>query len=139
MSADPASLVGTWAIERDLVDRATGEQGHFTGTLLVTATDELNELGWFESGELYWGGQTRRAERHLRITRIDCGWWMTFSDGRPFHQWVLGQEVVHPCAADTYRGLITTGPVTGSELTITWDVTGPTKNQLIVSRLVRTN
>jgi hypothetical protein len=60
---------------------------------------------------------------------------MTFADGSPFHPWVVNEPVVHPCAADTYRGEVTVvGP---DELLITWDVTGPTKNQLIVSRLRR--
>jgi hypothetical protein len=60
---------------------------------------------------------------------------MTFADGRPFHPWTLGTEVIHPCAADTYAGRIER--LGDSRLRIVWDVTGPTKNQLIVSTFSR--
>jgi hypothetical protein len=56
---------------------------------------------------------------------------MTFADGRPFHPWTVGAPVVHPCAADTYAGRI--DRTSESQFRITWNVTGPTKNQLITS------
>jgi hypothetical protein len=56
---------------------------------------------------------------------------MTFADGRPFHPWVVGEDVIHPCAADTYRGRI--DAPSEHEFVITWDVTGPTKDELITS------
>ncbi len=66
---------------------------------------------------------------------MDGRWWMTFADGRPFHPWVLGEQVIHPCAEDTYRGLIERPGA--DELIITWQVDGPAKDHLIVSRLRR--
>jgi Family of unknown function (DUF6314) len=56
---------------------------------------------------------------------------MTFADGRPFHPWTIGAPVSHPCAADTYAGRIERP--SECQLHITWDVTGPTKNQLITT------
>jgi hypothetical protein len=133
-------LVGSWRIERELTDRASGLSGTFTGTL--TVAPDAAGLAWREAGTLHWQGRDRPAYRELALRQRprqdgepDGPWWFTFADGRPFHQWVIGEAVTHPCAADTYVGLIEQlGP---AELTITWDVTGPTKNQLIVSRLRR--
>ena len=69
------------------------------------------------------------------MRQLQGQWWMTFADGRPFHRWAIGETLVHPCAADTYRGVIEApGP---AELEITWSVTGPRKDQLIVSRMSR--
>ena len=60
---------------------------------------------------------------------------MTFADGRPFHRWVLGAQIIHPCAADTYRGVIERP--SADDLIITWQVDGPAKDHLIVSTLRR--
>lgn len=130
---DPRELVGSWSIERTLLDRSLGQGGSFRGTLAVEPT--ASGLRWDESGTLRWDGRDLPAQRSLRLHRVDGRWWMAFDDGRPFHPWVVGEPVVHPCAADTYRGLIEQSGA--DELTITWDVTGPTKDQLIVSRLIR--
>jgi hypothetical protein len=101
----------------------------------LTITPRADGLRWHETGTLSWDGRDLQAERTLAVRRVDGRWWVTFADGRPFHRWTIDEPLTHPCAADTYRGLIeAAGP---SELAITWDVTGPTKDQLIVSRLTR--
>lgn len=84
---------------------------------------------------MHWDGRQLPATRSLWLCQLDALWWMTFDNGRPFHPWLIGAQVVHPCADDTYRGWIEAR--NPAELTITWDVDGPTKNQLIVSRLTR--
>jgi hypothetical protein len=102
--------------------------------VLTVEPDELG-LRWRETGTLTWDGRQLAAERTLAVRPVDGRWWLTFADGGLFHPWVIGEPLIHPCAADTYRGLIECrGP---SSLRITWDVTGPSKDQLIVSRLVR--
>jgi hypothetical protein len=102
-------------------------------------TTDTQGLAWHESGTLNWDGRSLAAERTLAIRQSDGPdgeWWMTFGDGRLFHPWVIGAPVTHPCAADTYTGFVEL--VSDTELVITWDVTGPTKNQLIISHLHRT-
>jgi hypothetical protein len=137
---DPSLMVGTWSIERDLLDRATGQRGAFIGTLIVTPN--ADGFDWSESGQLTWARRITPAFRHLALCRIDGQWWMTFADGRQFHPWVVGDPVVHPCAEDTYRGLITiaeSGPDGVLKLRIVWDVDGPEKDQQIITRLRRGN
>lgn len=129
----PDELVGEWTIERQVSDLRAELVGRFSGTLRVSADDD--GYCWDESGTLYWGGYTGSAERHLLLRRHEGDWWMCFGDGRLFHPWQGGGEVVHPCVADVYRGLIE--PTDRNRFTITWDVTGPAKRQLIVSAMTR--
>jgi len=132
-TCDPALVSGEWSIDRDLADLRTGRTGRFTGTLHVTASDA--GYSWREQGELTWGEYTGTAGRVLRLTRHDGEWWMCFADGRLFHPWRPGGEVVHPCVADVYRGTIVLQNPDRFE--VTWDVTGPAKRQRIVSRMSR--
>lgn len=127
--------MGAWTIDRDLVDLRTGLTGHFEGTLAVRADAAGYE--WSESGTLSWGEYTGRAERSLLLRVREGEWWVCFTDGRPFHPWRVGGEVVHPCRADVYRGLIERGGADPDRFTITWQVTGSDKRQRIVSRMTR--
>lgn len=94
-----------------------------------------DHFAWHEAGTLHWEGRELPATRTLALKRIVGEWWVTFADGGLFHRWVVDAQVIHPCAEDTYCGLIEL--CDPDQLTITWDVTGPTENQLIVSRLHR--
>ena len=132
---DPAEFAGVWTIDRDLSDLRSGDTGHFTGQLIVAA--EGAGYDWRESGMLTWGDYTGRAERQLCLRPHDGTWWMCFADGRLFHPWRFGEQVVHPCAADVYLGRIECEPDAPDRFTITWDVTGPAKRLLIVSRMTR--
>ncbi len=102
--SEPPDIVGRWTIERSLHDRALDLRGSFTGMLTVEP-DELG-LRWHETGTLTWDGRQLAAERTLAVRPVDGRWWMTFADGGLFHPWVIGEPVIHPCAADIYRGLI---------------------------------
>ena len=129
----PDQLVGEWTIEREVSDLRAGVTGKYAGILRVSADDA--GYRWDESGTLHWGDYTGAAERHLLLRRHEGDWWMCFADGRLFHPWQVGGEVVHPCVADVYRGRIEPGG--SDEFMLTWDVTGPHKRQLIVSRMRR--
>jgi hypothetical protein len=129
----PRELAGEWTIERELADLRASVQGRYTGTLRVIA--DRDGYAWHERGTLVWGDYTGVAERHLVLRRPEGAWWMCFADGSPFHPWQVGVELIHPCRADVYRGRIE--PCGADEFTITWDVTGPAKRQLIVSRMRR--
>jgi hypothetical protein len=127
-------LSGEWSIDRDVADLRSGQTGRFTGTLCVAADGA--GYAWREQGELTWGEYTGNAGRLLRLSRHDGEWWMCFADGRLFHPWRPG-EVVHPCAADVYRGTIAFEGAGPDRFEISWDVTGPAKRQRIVSRMSR--
>lgn len=133
--SEPTAFVGRWQIARELSDLRTGRSGRFTGTLVVAA--EAGGYGWEESGTLVWGEHTGPAQRRLCLRMREDSWWMCFADGRPFHPWRVGTEVVHPCAADVYRGTVSLDPHDAGRFELVWVVSGPTKQQRIVSRMTR--
>ena len=73
------------------------------------------------------------VSRTLFVDRGDDGWFVHFSDGRPFHPWAIGETVTHPCAPDTYTGRIdgTGDPVTRWD--VVWQATGPEKDYLMTT------
>jgi hypothetical protein len=91
-------------------------------------------ISWREEGVLVWNGTTVPVSRVLRLTEDESGWQVRFEDGRPFHPWRPGTVVEHPCRDDLYRGLIDASP---ARLRILWDVTGPSKDQRILTRCAR--
>ncbi len=61
---------------------------------------------WSEEGILRGTGVQLAVTRHLLVRPEGDGWTVCFEDGRLFHPWRPGRPVLHPCAADTYCGLI---------------------------------
>jgi hypothetical protein len=123
-----------WQLERRLVDRRAGNFGRVTGWLELTLVGSV--VHWLELGTLTWGGHGYEVTRELHIMPDDDGWEVRFVDGRAFHAWHPGEVVEHPCRADLYRGLIVVDP-TRTHMRVLWDVTGPDKDQRIVTRCVR--
>ncbi len=131
MDVSPRRLLGPWRLHRRLRDGV--DLGTMTGTL--TLAEEGDAIRWDETGVLRWAGQDIVATRSYLLRRGDDGWWVHFTDGRPFHPWTPGEPVTHPCAADLYRGLVRLdGP---DRWRLLWDVTGPRKDQRILTRLSR--
>lgn len=131
----PTDLLGVWQLERRLLDRRAGRFGRVTGWLELTLLGPV--VHWLELGELAWGGELFEVTRELHIVGDgDDGWQVRFTDGRLFHRWRPGELVEHPCAEDLYRGLISVDP-SRTRLRVLWDVTGPAKDQRIVTRCVR--
>jgi hypothetical protein len=110
-----------------------------TGALTLELDAGGDEVRWSETGTLTWNGQRLAVYRHLRIVRDggSGGWMVCFEDGGPFHPWRPGAAVVHPCRADTYRGVVDVDPAR-TELRVLWDVTGPAKDRRLFTRCVRT-
>ena len=136
---EPPELVGTWQLRRRITDRLGGRPqfGSVTGTLTLELVPAGDEVRWHEEGTLAWNGQQLAVYRHLRIVRDEAGWTVRFEDGGEFHPWRPGRTVVHPCRADTYRGLVDVD-ATRTELRVLWDVTGPAKDRRLFTRAVRT-
>lgn len=118
-------LVGTWRLDRTVLDRRSGLRGCVHGTLTVGS-----DGSWLESGTFRWDGRVVPVSRHLALRILDGEWWMTFADGRPFHPWRPHSWVTHPCGADLYRGFVALGP---QRMRIVWEVAGPAKDQRLVS------
>jgi hypothetical protein len=130
----PTDLLGVWQLERRLVDRVAGQFGRVTGWLELTLRGSV--VHWLELGELAWGDELFEVTRELYVVREGDGWVVRFTDGRLFHAWHPGETVVHPCGADLYRGLITLDSMR-TRMRVLWDVTGPAKDQRIVTRCRR--
>lgn len=147
-----AYLLGSWSVDRALLDRATGTRGTFTGVVRFTAVNgsadgpaddgglrfhEEGTVSWTSfSGEPFTGPASR--DYLLRPTGALNTLDMFFPDGRPFHRMGFGDQNrrdEHWCDPDTYRVSYTMiGP---DEFRFRWDVTGPAKDQLLESVLRR--
>jgi Family of unknown function (DUF6314) len=134
VSAAPPDLFGTWALRRRVVDRRTGRFGRVTGRLDLSPVGP--RMHWLETGRLEWDGAVYPVTRELYLTLDEDGWQMRFADGRLFHPWRPGAVVEHHCRADLYRGLIDVDAQC-ARLRVLWDVTGPAKDQRIVTRCLR--
>lgn len=137
-----AYLLGTWTVDRELVDRAVRGAGTFRGTATFRPVPgrgdgEPPHVAHTERGELAWGGT---AERTLRMRRGPDGTaHVTFPDGRSFHDLDLRAgpwTARHPCAADRYTGTFTV--VSADEWHVRWDVVGPAKDQTLTTVYRRT-
>ena len=132
-SADaPAAeaLVGTWALTRSVRDG--DRSGTVAGAMVISPAPQ--GLRWREQGTLTMGALVVPVTRTSYLTEIAGEPWMTFEDGRPFHPWRPGEQVVHPCGEDVYVGRVA---VADDEIATVWRVTGPGKDQLLTTRLRR--
>jgi hypothetical protein len=131
---DPDELIGRWSLTRRLHDRTTDQRGRVHGTLELSLGRD--GVSWWEQGTLHWAGVTRPVSRRLHLEPGPDGWLVRFSDGRVFHPWRPGEPVEHPCRADLYRGIVVVSP-DRQELRTLWDVTGPAKDQRLLTRCRR--
>ncbi len=125
-------LLGTWSLTRTVRDLLADRTGQVRGELAVT--DDGDRLRLHETGVLTWDGRETRVHRTTYLERRDGEVWAVFEDGRPFHPWRPGEDVVHPCAEDTYVGRV---EVQADAMRTTWRVTGPAKEQLLTTELRR--
>lgn len=131
-SALAAWLLGEWRVTRVINDGA----GRFEGRARFLEDPESPAtIVWHEHGRLRLGAHDGPAERSLRIEPDgDGAWQVRFADGRPFHPLDLAggsDEVTHLCGADTYRGRYELQPP--DRFTVTWRVSGPSKDEVIAS------
>jgi hypothetical protein len=132
---DPTSLLGTWDLSRSIDDRLTGRRSRVEGRLSLEAVSP-DRVQWLEEGRWHQAGGDVDVRRGLWLVRDEDtqAWWVRFEDDRDFHPWTPGAAVVHPCGADTYRGVVLGTPL---RWTVEWDVTGPAKDYLMTTELSR--
>jgi hypothetical protein len=150
---DPRTfLPGVWAIDRDVHDRLSGQDGRYTGE--ATFALDGPGLSWVERGTLTMGGHVGRATRTMAVVPVDGSangatagtgtaaagprWEVRFDDGRPFHPLDLSTgscPVDHPCGEDHYAGWVRVEHP--DLLVVSWRVVGPRKDHTIVSRYSR--
>ncbi|MET0449396.1 MAG: DUF6314 family protein [Aeromicrobium sp.] len=131
---EPTSLLGTWSMDRTIDDRLAGEASTVEGTSELVLEDD-GRVRWTERGTLRRGDLEIPVSRVLLVEQRESGWWVTFDDGRDFHPWAPGDEVVHPCVADTYVGRIEVQDA--DRWTVLWQVSGPAKDYTMSSTLTR--
>lgn len=130
---------GRWRLERDLLDRSDGTRGTFSGVVIFTPTDD-DGLALREEGTMRWPSFTGPASREYVLNPLPQpdALDVFFPDGRPFHRMSFTPDTsqdTHWCDPDTYRVSYTRqGP---DAFSYSWDVTGPRKDLLLVSRLER--
>ena len=120
-------MLGRWTLTRVVDDRRSGERRDVLGIATLTA-ESADRIRWTEAGTMTWPGHAVEVQRTLYVEREGAGWWVRFEDGRPFHPWSVGAAVEHPCAPDTYRGLV---EVTGDPVAawlVVWEAAGPEKD-----------
>lgn len=140
VSPAPAGLTRWLAGEWTIVRVINGDAGRFEGRARFTADPHApGAVVWHEHGRLRLGAHDGPAERTLRIEPTTAGaWQVRFADGRPFHPLEIRNgagEATHLCGRDTYRGRYAID--TPDRFTVTWRVTGPHKDDLIVSSYAR--
>lgn len=144
----PLDLLGTWRLHRDVEDRRDRQRLRVTGSTTLERLDD-GRVRWHDEGTLFRPG-AEAAPVHRTLHAVPpghpdepdggstggtgctrgtggTGWWVTFEDGRPFHPWLLGTDVEHPCGEDRYRGRV---DVSDPRLAwrVVWDVRGPGKD-----------
>lgn len=134
MDVTPTDLLGRWSLERRVHDRRVGRFGRVAGT--VAFVRDGDAVRWLERGTFTWDGRDVEVSRELLVVPGTDGWNVRFDDGRDFHPWQPGRAVTHPCRADVYCGLVDVDDAR-TRLRVLWDVTGPEKDQRIISRCHR--
>jgi hypothetical protein len=129
---------GQWTVQRDLLDRAEGTRGTFSGVVRFVPTDD-GGLALREQGIMRWPSFTGPASRHylLKTTARPDTLDVFFPDGRPFHRMSFTAEAnldSHWCDPDTYQ--VAYDFEGQDRFSYSWDVQGPRKDLLLTSHLV---
>lgn len=130
-------LLGTWTTQRHLLDRSSDIAGTFAGTTTFTA--DGGGLHWVEQGRVRWPsfeGPASRSYRVVRGTGPEAE--VHFDDGRLLCRLDLATgraHDVHACPPDTY--LVDFAVHSIDRIDYSWDVTGPAKDLLLTTILVR--
>lgn len=134
----PDDFAGDWHLSRVLTDRLGTMNGSLEGTATLRPAD-TETLVYTETGDLTLAtGAVLRAERSYRWRWEGDRVVVTFADGADFHDFrPEGQSpgTAHLCGADLYE--VTYDLRGWPRWEATWEVRGPKKNYLSVSRYTR--
>ncbi|MEE8505068.1 MAG: DUF6314 family protein [Kiloniellales bacterium] len=132
-----AFLAGGWKLRRTIDDRRAGQRGTLEGAAVFTP--EGDGLVYREAGVLDLAGYRGSVIQAYRYSfpaphRAE----VAFRDGGLFHVLDLSARTwaaEHVCAGDLYRGdFLVEGP---DQWRVSWTVTGPRKDQTLISRYSR--
>lgn len=125
-------LLGTWVLDRRLVDARLGAEGRFEGVARFAPTGG-GAAAYREEGTMRFLDHVGSAHRDLRCRAVDqSSVAFSFPDGRDFHRLELrpdGYEAEHRCGEDRYLGRFLL--VGDAEWHATWKVVGPRKALLL--------
>jgi hypothetical protein len=133
-----AFLSGSWCIDRTVVDRRHSIDGKLRGQ--ADFLPSCKSLLYEERGRFTFGAHDAPAEQHyvFDFSSTDARASVKFRDGRSFHTLDLSQGeavVSHLCGADLYEGhFMAFNDITWQSA---WKVTGPRKNQDILTLYTR--
>lgn len=117
-----ADFAGDWVLDR-VIDPVQGPSGRFEGT--ARWTPDATGLLYEEQGTLQLEGHAAMAAHRRYHWHPDL--WITFEDGRRFHQVpALGGQSRHWCDPDTY--LATYDFEDWPQFSVRWSVHGPQKD-----------
>jgi hypothetical protein len=136
----PPDLVGEWTFERLVDDHRADQRIAVEGTAVFTRRDDAT-IDWHEHGTMHLpAGDVPVTTLRVLVRDDDATWTVDFADGRGFHGWSVGSELLHDCAPDLYRGRLDAGPrsddASGRDpapfaWTMCWAATGPAKDYVI--------
>ncbi|MGP1397444.1 MAG: DUF6314 family protein [Inquilinaceae bacterium] len=122
-----AYLIGSWTVERRILDRRPRRRGSFTGRAVFA--EDGDGLRYRETGRLRIGDHDAPAEQiHRYEFPAPSAAAVFFRDGRPFHRLDLTTgraRAVHPCHPDLYRARFKV--LRPDAWCVLWRVTGPSK------------
>lgn len=128
-----AFFLGEWLLSREIFDVDGVGLGTFDGSARFDLDEDV--LFYHESGVLRMGQHAGQASRDLRYHLVAPGRAAVYFDyGDFFHELDLRTghwQARHPCRDDLYRGEF---DVFGADSwRQRWDVSGPTKNHVLVT------
>lgn len=127
----PLDFVGTWTVQRRVLDHHSAKTATFSGVAKITPTQ------FTESGGLTLDGKILNATRAYRLRLNKHSVVVTHPDGAEFVTLnaVPSQTVRHDCGADAYAGKFFF--LDADTWVETWRVIGPRKSYTSIARYRR--
>lgn len=130
----PPQLVGTWLLERQIHDFHHNRHGYASGIAEMNLAPD-GSVAWLEYGDLKYDERVTQFRRLLELRQdSDDEWGVWFENGTWFHDW-SATDFVHTCSPDRYAGRVRIS--SESSWTLTWQVSGPSKEYTLTTTYKR--